>query len=325
MQNVRLATVRAVFAMAFLLGELHSQDPIRRWEVKTDNEIDAIYGKYAGKAGAAVQRKKLEQIHARIEDAVKLPHHEAIPTLTGILGDLCARGLMIPERIPAFERTQALLSEIPGHARYFGDQVKGLQNALKGTVPQAIGSGKRYDYNQSRTLWIGRLRLMQTPESVQVLGEFLWDETDTPPPPVPGTFEANCDLACRALSESGLRDSPQIIPYTISPHDRVFWREWYTEVKGGRKAFSFIGKNVEYRFKPDGTWETIAMQNPPDDGKLPAVEARNAEPASTTHQARTVEQPEPQPGDGQWWLVGIGAAVVAVLGCLLRSRWKGSQ
>lgn len=325
MQNVRLATVRAVFAVAFLSGELCAQDPIRRWEVRTDNEIDAIYGKYAGKAGAAVQRKKLEQIHARIENAVKLQHHDAIPTLTGILGDLCARGLMIPERIPAFDRAQALLQAIPGHARYFGDQVKALQKELEGTVPQPIGSGKRYEYNQTRTQWISRVRLMQSPECVQVLGDFLWDEIDTPPPPVPGEFEANCDLACRALSECGLRNSPQIIPYTISPHDRVFWREWYTEVKAGRKAFSFIGKNVEYRFKPDGTWEMIVMQNPPDDGRPPVLEAGNTEPESTPHQVWAVELPQPVPGNRQWWLVGIGAAAVTVLGCLLRSRWKRSQ
>ena len=312
--------MEASFVMALLSSELHGQDPIRRWEIKTDTEIDAIYGKHAGKAGSAAQRKKVEEIHLRIETAAKLPHDEAILALTGIMGDLCAPGLMIPERISAFERAQALLSEIPGHARYFGDQVKGLQEGLKGTIPQAIGSGKRYDYNQSRALWIGRLRLMQTPESVQVLGDFLWDEIDTPPPPVPGTFEANCDLACRALSESGLRDSPQTIPYTISPHDRVFWRQWYTEVKAGRKTFSFIGRSVEYRFKPDGTWETMAMTNPPNDGEPPVRQPGKIEASSKPRQQS--ESPERPSGINLWWLASMGILLFAALGLWLRTRGR---
>ncbi len=36
-----------------------------------------------------------------------------------------------------------------------------------------------------------------------------------------------------------------------------------------RRSFSFKGQKVEYRFKPDGTWETFAMTNPPDDGPKP--------------------------------------------------------
>ena len=37
-------------------------------------------------------------------------------------------------------------------------------------------------------------------------------------------------------------------------------RAWWEEIKSGKRAFSYKGQKVEYRFKPDGTWETIALR-----------------------------------------------------------------
>ena len=65
------------------------------------------------------------------------------------------------------------------------------------------------------------------------------------------------------------------------------WQSWWEEIKSGKRTFSFKGKKVEYRFKPDGTWETLAMANPPDDGPKPTP----AKPEST----RPEKNPPPTP------------------------------
>jgi hypothetical protein len=89
-------------------------------------------------------------------------------------------------------------------------------------------------------------------------------------------------------------------------------------VKSGRKTFSFKGQAVEYRFNPDGTWETIPIANPPDDApsksETPAVE----KPVSRPPPAKAVENPKP-PGISWAWIVG---SLIAVLAGLI---WYGAR
>jgi hypothetical protein len=79
-----------------------------------------------------------------------------------------------------------------------------------------------------------------------------------------------------ALAALPFRDSPTPPFYWhVSREKLPVWQKWYAEVKSGSKPFSFKGQAVEYRFKADGTWETIAMVNPPDDASaMPEVPAR---------------------------------------------------
>jgi hypothetical protein len=79
-------------------------------------------------------------------------------------------------------------------------------------------------------------------------------------------------LATYAIATIGLREPPlanmKLTIYAYDPECTSRWkttRAWYQEVKAGKRTFSFRGQPVEYRFKPDGTWETIALRNPPDD------------------------------------------------------------
>lgn len=165
------------------------------------------------------------------------------------------------ERAEIFSRSQRLLLDIPGHAQYIVAEVE--RNRKE---EEHLPRGNQTSYDREREWLIGEtLSHLPSPETIQVLGDYLDDERDPPPKIV--FLPANSFLACVALSEIGLRDPP------VSSRPGIHnWREeqvkqkaWHAKVKAGIIPFSFVGQKVEYRFKPDGTWETIAMVNPPDD------------------------------------------------------------
>lgn len=56
-------------------------------------------------------------------------------------------------------------------------------------------------------------------------------------------------------------------------------------MKGGEIPFSFKGQAVEFRFKSDGTWDTIPIANPPDDTPV-FPEAKPAGTRSVKQQAK---------------------------------------
>ncbi len=147
------------------------------------------------------------------------------------------------------------------------------------------------------------LKHLPSPETIQVLGHYLDDERDLPRDRIPGYKEfveslekppefqifppENARLAVYALSRIGLRDAPCPVIRSYGNSNSSDWegtlpkcREWYAKVKSGELAFSFIGQNVEYRFKPDGTWETteIDVVDPPpaeqpEQSAIPSVES----------------------------------------------------
>ena len=106
------------------------------------------------------------------------------------------------------------------------------------------------------------------------------------------------------------------------------WQNWYAEIKSGKRTFSFKGQSVEYRFNPNGTWETLAMANPPDDGLKPQPSkpeaarpeksapppppAREApaRPSSTTTVSRSI----------YGWVIGCGILVLAAIAVLFKRR-----
>ena len=87
-----------------------------------------------------------------------------------------------------------------------------------------------------------------------------------------------------AIREIGLRNPPEPLDgLALYPDDLLAaTRAWWEEVKSGKLTFSFKGQAVEYRFRPDGTWETIPIANPPDDGPKPAPAAPDSERRNAT-------------------------------------------
>jgi hypothetical protein len=166
------------------------------------------------------------------------------------------------------------------------------------------------------------LQHLPSPETVKALGEMLKEEWQRVLPPhstvhnVPGALGKN---AMRTLLELPLREMPT--PHydrDIAKEQLSAWQQWYAEVKSGQRAFSFKGQSVEYRFKPDGTWDTIPLANPPDDA--PEVpEARPDDRRPVTQQPK--EQP---PGNAEKnFRTYLPAALAALLA--LAAGWFGMR
>ena len=110
----------------------------------------------------------------------------------------------------------------------------------------------------------------ENPKYIEALRAGKVKEPDWTPTP------QNAWLATYTLSNIGLRNPPHepvgnYINIRFSEADSLpKFRAWWEEVKSGKRTFSFVGQKVEYRFKPDGSWETVTIATPPDDQpKLP--------------------------------------------------------
>ncbi len=263
---------------------------------------------------------RIEEIH----QADAKPFEEKIETLGEMLRQL--EGLPYyrdsPEKLQIVTDLRARLLSTPGHAQYFANKIERLHESVEGTR-----RGNQTSFDFWRDLYLREtLSNLPSPETVKVLGHYLDDMRHEAPP----GFELgeNAYLAMVALSRIGLRDSPvqPLKTYRKIMDDGVDLREepltrlrtWYKQVESGELAFSFIGQDVEYRFNPDGTWETIPIANPPDD-------APRAPGALAPEQQ--VQQPAPEnPDDGQdgggstlwFWLGGFAVVFSAGIAWFIR-------
>jgi hypothetical protein len=118
-------------------------------------------------------------------------------------------------------------------------------------------------------------------------------------------------LAIQALHRLGLRNYPSDGPFDAR-------LGWWSRVKSGEIPFSFVGEPVEYRFNQDGTWETIPIANPPDDGpQIPREISPSQNPQPSPASTQSPESREN--GSARYLLVGmITLFCVAVVGYLAR-------
>jgi hypothetical protein len=210
-----------------------------------------------------------------------------------------------------FNKIQHTFLLIPGHAQYIADEVE-----RKRKEEEHLPRANQTSYDQVRETLIGETLIhLPSPETIQVLGDYLSDERD--PAPEILFLPANSFLACVALSEIGLRDSP------VSSRPGIHnWREeqvkqkaWYAKVKAGSLCFSFKGQNVEYRFKPDGMWETIALVNPPDDGPKP-VRPVMSEPERPDKRSLSAAPEQGVSPRRNAWAWSISLALVILIGVI---------
>lgn len=155
---------------------------------------------------------------------------------------------MTEEEKVVYAQLQKMILNTPNHARYIANEVEKMRQQEE-HLPRA----NQTSYDRVRRTLIGEtLRHLPSPETIQVLGNYLDDERD--PPPRLEFLPENSFLGCVALSEIGLRNPP------VSARPGIHnWREelvkqkvWYSQVKAGTLPFSFFGQKIEYRFKPDG-------------------------------------------------------------------------
>jgi hypothetical protein len=226
-----------------------------------------------------------------------------------------------------FQKIQDELLSIPGHARYFFNELKREQIEVE-QFPTNTGPRVSYDFH--RGLYFLTMRHLPSPETIAVLGEFLSDDKDAPGPldqtksydyDIP---PANSEYSATTISHIGLREPPASKDsYDADPETHLAkTRAWWEEVKAGKRTFSFKGQAVEYRFKPDGTWDTIPISNPPDDRTQPSHETPSTRPVKRPG-AVLVDAPEPPAGHAWWWY-GVGGIALLVLGAwFMRKKTVG--
>lgn len=289
----------------------------RSW-YKTDEEIDKSWGK-GSERGSAAQHRSLESIRKAVYINHDDSESEKILYLGGVLRKLAMQNIyQVPERFEVYDLVQSTLLRIPGHAQYFADE---LAEARKKIEKPWLDYHYQMVHQQVRDTLIH----LPSPETIRVLGTMLesmedlhtrdeivaiWKEVSKqggyrPVMPSPSGF------AFGVLQKIGLRN------YPVSASESMEAAlDWWRQVKSGDLTFSFKGQALEYRFKPDGTWETIPIANPPDDGpKLVPVGKDSDKQASPP---ATVDSVVPEDHSVWWWVVGVGGILVAVVFACLR-------
>lgn len=163
----------------------------------------------------------------------------------------------MPYRRGDREGTHALIRErllsIPGHAEFFGKRVTDSYEAVKAGYTDGVNSKyvpwARYTSALSSELQV--LALMPSPECVRVLGDMLSEDWKWP-----GYGEVYIDGVIYPLDHSALGALGKL-PIANPPTSEIrhtgdvingleSWKQWYAEVKSGRRTFRFIGDDTEY-------------------------------------------------------------------------------
>jgi hypothetical protein len=256
-----------------------------------------------------------------IERAKQNPDDESLINLSKILRGGVAHHGHSKEAILQYDRAKHLMLSTPGHAIYFSDR---LSAARRKAEKPWIDNEYQMVYQQTRET----LLHLPSPETVRVLGSMLESEEDlwsrdeivaiwrekSKHGDYGAVIPSPRGFAIGVLQEIGLRDYPQYMSHE--------WKDvptaWWEEIKSGQRTFSFKGQSVGYRFKPDGTWDTIPITNPPDDGPKPFSEKYIERPDKQTTGARKEIQGTAL--DFSWWLYGIVGSMLLALIAWFRSK-----
>lgn len=284
----------------------------RRWSVETVKE-----------RGADAQHKALAYWRQVVANSTNLPPEQAIELLgQAVVQAGNTRIYQVKERLEVYDAATSALVSIPGHAEYFSNRIREAYEPLK----DPNRKGGTINVAEREMLYgFGTLKHLTSPETVKVLGEMLSETWAlTPKPGDEYTPPALAKPAVETLGALGIRDAPwrPIRSSGDLPGANPAWQAWYDDVKAGRKAFSFKGQAVEYRFKQDGTWDTVPITNPPDDAlRIPST--KTAGPSNNPRTVDKMETPK-QMLQRRWLWTGITAiAVLGLLAFSLRQRIRG--
>ncbi|MFC7338512.1 hypothetical protein ACFQY0_15055 [Haloferula chungangensis] len=235
---------------------------------------------------------------------------------------------MLARRLLSRARRQLLDSEyyeireeilaIPGYAEYFGSALRRKQIEVK-AIP--LGTGERIRYDIIRAECFKVLGLLQTPESLKVLGGFLDDDLDAPGKewsellPYRDTPQANSVGAAAAICWMGLQNPPADGRKIASGEEGELLktRRWWKRVERGDLTFSFEGQVETYRFSSDGSWETILSPNV-------AGEAHTNPKSAGIAQNDLVDAPNKSRNIKFLWIVGL-LSIIGGIGWMLRRKF----
>jgi hypothetical protein len=334
------------FTFVFAFQTCYLGAEIDRSFYQSEQEIDQSWESKESlkERGSEAQHSSLDAISKRLSDQRNFSDSENIRYFSECLRKLSMTSIyQLKERIAVYDQLQSKVVSIPGHAEYFRDEIEKERAALK---PNQF----RGSYDDKRRLFFEELSHLPSAESIKVLGGYLSDERDAEKEAVwePVDLfligvEPNSDHAREALKKIGLRNTsfaePDVgewpSPTSYSTREEYMrvkfrylvalrearlkpWLAWYAEVKDGRRTFSFKGQKVGHRLKPDGTWETITLANPPDDGPKPSKPLMTGAERSDKRSASAVVEQVTTPRKHIWWAL----LFVPVLVILIGMKWS---
>lgn len=158
-----------------------------------------------------------------------------------------------------YAKIQKRLLDLPVHAQYFADKIEVEQKSVE-RFPTITGPRCTYDFH--RNLYFEVLAHLPSPETIKVLGHFLYDDKDTPVPLMSPDSDwgenprANSFYAAATIMRMNLKDPPKATDG--SPETRLERiREWWGEIQAGKRVLSFASQDVGYCFAPDGSWQVV--------------------------------------------------------------------
>lgn len=196
---------------------------------------------------AAWERETLQAIQ---EHATK-PPEEAIPKLGLLVVQLSRPHREWKEGKPVLTAARQALISIPGHADYFAKKITDAQKEVEdnrggyheGTFKSKLLAEQMYSFQ--------KLEQLPSPETVRVLGEFLFDpwglNKDAKPGEKPNNDRlgesSNATLALQALSRLPLETRANATPAGKTNYwaDIDAWKLWYSQIKAGTRTFRFEG------------------------------------------------------------------------------------
>lgn len=285
-------------------------------------------------AYAAWEKKLL----SAVETQNQAPPEVAIPKLGGWIAQV-SQGMNVEKGDrPVFHAAQKALLSIPGHAKYYQKEIESMRaevlaNArlsdeelmkmqLAGNQPIHL-----WEYDEFRDEAFRILSRLPSSESVAVLGHFLNDPegrdhrdllghyidgSDASPTP------PNADAAAMAIRNLGIEHPPFKTPE--GPEQRYLregevdaWKDWWNEVKDGKRTYRFIGSPIEYG--PDGPATPEQIQRIGRDQKREAERVSgirrspHSDPGATSEVSDTSKS-------------STIAAIVAALGAIIAALWN---
>lgn len=192
-----------------------------------------------------------------------------------------------PERQANFEKAQSVLLSAPGHAKYYQDKINKMRDELLAATKLSHEEQLRMEeegqeiphepsYLGDTQIAIRTLKYMPSAETVSVLGYFLNDPVGRDgksflgsPLKLPGDsgpYLSNAEIATEVIRVLGIEQPPfKDNKGVITPAEIDAWKDWWNEVKSGKRTYRFIGSSVEYG--PDGPAPKEVIQHVERDRK----------------------------------------------------------
>jgi hypothetical protein len=261
-----------------------------------------------------------------IEEQKNIPLESSIPKLGSWILKLSQGTNREKGERPVFHAAQNLLLSMPGHATYFQNKLESLRaktlEALKiNDDPMRMKAKAAFnEYDRFRENAFRTLGLLPSSETVAVLGHFLNDPEGRDGKDLLGRpgmasdyvpFPINAGAAAVALRKLGIehppfREHPASGDRFYTPEEIDAWKDWWNEVKEGKRTYRFIGSSIEYG--PDGPASKEQLQRIERNRQR---EAASKDPRSAVSSAESDEKPNTKTG------VVIGGAVLVLLTSIL--------